>query len=106
MNQVLSESGEFSMRATPTSTAKAATRGDYVISDQVPCRFGELGETRNRWDLLGRVDSNHRLPDPESGNEKIERPHEFWRKFKRNAGSGAASSAENQVSFPKKGNPP
>ncbi|MEK6225949.1 MAG: hypothetical protein AABM40_06565 [Chloroflexota bacterium] len=62
---------------------KDATRGDYLISDQVPCRFSELRETRNHWDLLGRVDSNHRLPDPESGNENLAVSHEFWRKFKK-----------------------
>ena len=40
---MLSESGECRSRDADIH-GKDATRGDYLISDQVPCRVGELRE--------------------------------------------------------------
>jgi len=64
-------------------------------------------DSRNqpRGQLLGRVDSNHRLPDPESGQRNFAHTREFWPKFKEMRGAGLLPTTETQVSFPRIGNP-
>src|SRR5690349_3930737 len=53
-----------------------------------PCLSPSASETSNKNALLGRVDSNHRLPDPESGHRNFGLSHELWLKFKKTRGAG------------------